>query len=460
MKRVLFFLLIIFLAVNVNAQDKMAIAEKAMDKKDYKKAFDIAKELYEAKDYNSAKNLFIQLRQVEYGGVDLYIYLGDAYSKMGVNELAVSNYEEAERLDSTNISLKMKTAKLLVEQANYTGAVNKYLKIIKLDPQNKSAYLEAANILYRAKMYLDAAKMYEEYLKLDNTKDAYQKIINAFYISKNYEKVYTYGLKCLELYGDDNQIKKYVATASLYLKKYNDAAKYYAQLPDSMLSVNEMENVARTFQQVNDDVNAMKYFEKVIKRDSTRANLYMELGNGFYRDKKYTEAIKWYEAKTKSDSTYEPAWKFLGVSYFQLEKYEDSRKALVKAVALSDTNITTRQFLISTYTKLDSTQARLEQYKEIIKLIGNRELQYKDQLLEAVSNVGYNFMQRKNYAAAIPYLLKLNKYKSDVNTLLSLSSAYLSVQNQEEAINYARRVLKIDPNNKDAKKILRSLSAD
>jgi uncharacterized protein YebE (UPF0316 family) len=48
---------------------------------------------------------------------------------------------------------------------------------------------------------------------------------------------------------------------------------------------------------------AMKYFEKVIKRDSTRANLYMELGNGFYRDKKYTEAIKWYEAKTKSDSS-------------------------------------------------------------------------------------------------------------------------------------------------------------
>jgi hypothetical protein len=39
-------------------------------------------------------------------------------------------------------------------------------------------------------------------------------------------------------------------------------------------------------------------------------------------------------------------------------------------------------------------------------------------------------------------------------------SCYLQSGNNEEAINFARRILRIDPNDKDAKKVLRALSAD
>ena len=134
--------------------------------------------------------------------------------------------------------------------------------------------------------------------------------------------------------------------------------------------------------------------------------------------------------------------------------------ALLKAVALSDTNFTTRNFLVQTYRGMDSTSAVLNQYKEILRIIGNRDAEYKDWYLEATAGLGYNAYERKNYAGAIPYFQKMMKYRSSADLLLTIASCYLQTGNNDAAIDYARRVLKINPTHKDAKKILRALSAD
>ena len=154
MKRITLFLMVVFLAANVLAQTKVETAQKAFDKKDYKTAFTLAKELLDAGDANGSNRLFIQLREVNFEPRLVYEYLGDSYDQMGVAELAISNFEEAELLDSLNIDLKFKNAKLMVKQRKYTDAINKYLKIISIDPNNAAAYLEAATIMYQAKRFV------------------------------------------------------------------------------------------------------------------------------------------------------------------------------------------------------------------------------------------------------------------------------------------------------------------
>ncbi|MBI3125894.1 MAG: tetratricopeptide repeat protein [Ignavibacteriales bacterium] len=476
MKRITLFLMVVFLAANVLAQTKVETAQKAFDKKDYKTAFTLAKELLDAGDATGANRFFIQLREVNYEPRVVFEYLGDSYVKMGVNELAISNFEEAEKLDSLNIDLKFKTANLLAKNlSNVTPAINKYIKIIQIEPQNSKAYFEAANLFFRAKEFIDAGKMYEEYLKLEKNKESYFNITKAFYEARSWEKTYEYGLKTLELYGENVLISKYVATAATQLKKYDDAAKYYAMIPDSMLTVDELERIGRIFQMVKDDANSMKYFEKVVKAEPARSSIYMELANGFFRDKKYDEAAKYYEAKAKADSTNETAWRYLGFSHYQFRENADSvaanpnfkknqlekaRTALLRSVALNDTNFTNRNFLIQIYTALDSTQALLNQHKEMLSFIGNNETQYKDQYIASNSALGYNAYDRKAYAAAIPYYLRLLKYKTDISILKILMSCYLQSGNNDEAINFARRIQKISPKDKDAAKVLRALSAD
>lgn len=475
MKRITFFLLIAFLAVNsVRAQDKVATAQKAFDKKDYKTAFTLAKELLDADDAANANRLFIQLREVNYDP-KVYEYLGDSYAKMGVNELAIINYEEAEKNDSLNIDLKFKNAKLMVKQKKYTDGINKYLRIIAIDPNNSAAYLEAATIMYQAKRFADAALLYEKYLGTNQTKDAYLKISRALLEIRNFEKVYSFGVDGLQKFPGELSLLKNTAIAAYAIKKYDEAAKYYSQVPDSSLTVNELENTARSFQMIKDDANAMKYFEKVVKLDPERSGIYMELANGFFRDKKYADAAKFYEAKAKADTTNEVAWRYLGFSHYQIrenadsiaanpnfkkEQLEKARVALLRSVELNNKDFANRNYLISVYTALDSTQALLNQHKEMLNIIGNNEAEYKEQYIASNSALGYNAYDRKAYAAAIPYYLRLLKYKSDMSTLKILMSCYLQSGNNDEAINYARRIQRIDPNDKDAKKVLRALSAD
>jgi tetratricopeptide (TPR) repeat protein len=475
MKRITLFLTVVFLAANIYAQDKLATAQKAFDKKDYKTAFTLAKELLDAGDATGANRLYIQLREVNYEARQVYELLGDSYEKMGVNELAITNYDEAEKLDSLNIDLKFKNAKLMYKQKKYTDAINKYLEIIKIAPNNSAAYLEAATIMYQAKRYADAALLYEKYLDNDQSKDAYLKITQALLVIKSYEKGYNFGIAGVQKYPEEIQLKKNTAIAAYAIKNYEDAAKYYSQIPDSLLSVNELENTARAFQQIKDDANSMKYFEKVVKAEPARSSIYMELANGFFRDKKYDEAAKYYEAKAKADTTNEVAWRYLGYSHYQFRENADSntanpnfkknqlekaRVALLRSVELNKTDFTNRNFLIQIYTALDSTQALLEQHKAMLEFINGKEAEYKDQFLASTSALGFNAYERKAYGTAIPYFLRMLKYKSDISTLMILASCYLQTNNNEEAINYARRVLRIDPNHKDAKKILRVLSAD
>jgi tetratricopeptide (TPR) repeat protein len=449
-----------FLTINLFAQDKIAVAQKAMDKKDYKTVFTIAKELLESGDANNASRFLIQLRAVNFSDPKLPELLGDAYAKMGVNELALLNYEEAEATDSLNISLKFKSADILEKQKRYTDAVNKYLKIQSIDPKNAKAYHEAADILFRAKLYADAGKMYEKYLELDKSKEAYENITKAFYEAHNWEKTYQYGNKTIELYGSNDQINKYIATAALQLKKYEEAAKFYSQVPDSMLTVNELERVGRAFQAINDNSTAMKYFEKVIKLDSTRSSIYFDLGNNFFREKKFEDAVKYYSAKAKADSTFEPAYRFMGFAYFQMGKYEDARVNLLKSIEMNPNELNTNYFLAQTYKGLDSLDRAAEVYKDILTIVGNNESEQKDKVLEANAFLASRMMSKKNYAGAIQYLQKVERLKPSLDVYRMLASCHLSTGNNDAAIAYAKKVLKSNPNDADMKKILRVLSAD
>ena len=58
---------------------------------------------------------------------------------MNVAELALSNYAEAEKYDSLDVSLKFKIAGLLYKGQSYKEAVNKYLEIVHLAPKNSKS---------------------------------------------------------------------------------------------------------------------------------------------------------------------------------------------------------------------------------------------------------------------------------------------------------------------------------
>jgi tetratricopeptide (TPR) repeat protein len=452
----------LFLNVSAQTQEKISEAEKAIKNKEYSKALTIAKEILEANNPDGASRILIQLREKNFIDKKLFETLGDAYSKMNVGELAISNYEDAEKLDSLDVSLKFKTAELFYKLKKYTDAANKYLKIISLDPKNSKAYLGAATILFQAKIYGDAATMFEKYIAIESTLDAYRKICKAFIEIKKYDKTYKYAVEGLEKFKGDNQLLKYAAIGAFGSGQYGESAKYYSSIPDSLLTVNDMKNAGTAFQQIKADSTAIVYYEKVVKRDSTQSGLFMTMANNYFSNKNYEMAAKFYSAKIKTDSTYEPAYRYLGFAYYAWEKYDLAKDVFKKAIKLVDTTFTTNYYLAQAYARIDSVDEAAEQYTKVLKLTEGREGQYyKDIALEAVGNLGQRAYLKKNYAQAITYYRKANQLKpNDWKFMESLGACYQLLQNYDEAIRWYCQTLRINSKSEAARKGLRMMSAD
>lgn len=461
-KTALLFIGIFFvLSFNVNAQSSLADGEKAIKNKEYSKVLTIAKEFIANNNTTDALKLLIQLREKNFNDIKLFEYLGDTYSKMNVAENALINYEQAEAMDSLNIQLKFKSAELLYKSKRYKEAGNKYLKIIQIDPNNTKAILETATILYLAKFYNDAATYYEKYLALEQTEDAYQKISKAFLESKNYDKAYKYSVEGLMKYPEDVALNKSAAIASFGLQKFEDAGKYYSAVPDSQLTISDLKNAGKAFQMIKADSIAIKYYEKVIQKDSTQSSLFMDMANNYFRNKNNELAVKYYLAKIKIDPNYELAYRYMGFANFAMEKWDDARVAFLKAKELVDTTFATNYWLAQTYSRMDLTEQASEQYIKILKLAEGNEKQYKNEILEATGALGQKAFQRKNYNGAITYLLKALQYKpSEWRFMEMLGASYHQLQNFDEAIKWYKAVLKLNPKSDVAKKGLRMLSAD
>lgn len=458
----LIFLYLSFIGfTHLSGQNILSDVQKAIEKKQYENVYSTAKDLLNKDSTNLALKILILLQSAGYNNKDVYESIGDAYSKLGVYELALTNYEQAESIDSLNTALKFKSADILYKQKKYTEAVNKYLKIISIEPTNAKAYLSAATIFYQAKLYTDASLMYEKYLALEKSLDAYQKITKALLEIRNYEKVYAFATEGLSKYPNDFTLMKNLALASYALKKFDESAKYYSSIPDSLLNINDYENAARAFQQIKDDTNAIKYFEKVIQLDSTRSSIYMDLANNLFKNQNYEQAIKYYKAKIKIEPDYELAYRFMGFSYIQLKNYDEARKSLLNAATLNDTIVNTHYYLAQAYKGLDSLDLAAEQYKKIINLAEQKENQYKDQFIEANYFLGQRAFNKKNYATAITYLKNVLQFKpNDVGTLEMLGLSFHQLGNTEEAIRIYKKVKQLNPKSEVAKKGLRMLSAD
>lgn len=458
------FLFALCLNVNAQVQEKVSAAEKAIKDKDYAKALTLSKEILDA-DAGEALKVLIQLREKNLNDKKLYEYIGDAYAKMNVGELAATNYADAEKIDSLDISLKYKSAEILYKIKRYTEAVNKYLKIIYLDPKNAKAYFQAASILYLSlppKPYADIANLLEKYLALESSKEAYDKISISYLgvVPKNYEKAYSYSVEGLSKYPDDVLLKKNAAVASFGLRKFDEAAKFYAAIPDSQMTVTDLKNAGTAFQQIKADSIAIKYFEAVVKKDSTQSGLFMSMAGTYFTNKNYEQAVKFYDAKIKSDSTYEPAYRYKGFALFSWEKFNEAKDAFKKALKLVDTTYVTNYWLAQAYLRIDSTEQAADQFVRVIKLAEGRE-QYKKDIVDASAFLGNRAYTKKNYQGAINYFTKAVQLKpNEWRYMEMLGTCYFMIQNNDEAIKWYKNTLRYNSNSEVAKKGLRRLSAD
>ena len=460
MKAITFVTLLVALTSLTFAQQKYDEASKFIKNKEYNKALTIAQDYLKQDSTDIAIKILVDLSTNDENNPKVYEGLGDAYNKMGVLELSISDYQKAEKLDSLDANIKFKIAMAFEKQKSYTDAANKYLQVISLDSTYSQAYYNLGRLLYYAKQYPNASFYLEKYITFDSKKyDAYFFAARSLFLMQNFSQAVEVTQKGLTVFPNDLKLEKIEALSLTYSKNFPEALKILSTVPDSLFSATDFSTVGSEFQAVKQDSVAIIYFIKALAKDSSLTELNQEIANMYLSSGKYTQAIVYYDRRIKSDSTSVSSYVNKSLCYLQMQNYDSAKTALVQAINIKSDYLPALIWLARTDQYMRNNDDAADVYTKILKITSGKEDQFKNEVAEANGFFGYTNLVKKKYKDAIQSLKTALSYTpNSAQYHLWLAQAYAFSGNKAEAAKEYRTVLSIDPGNADAKKGLRLLS--
>ena len=217
----------------------------------------IAKELYNAKDFEAAITAFEKAKSV-----------AETY---GEAEIA----EEAAELTGQTWKLKYNTdAKAAMSAKNYDEAAANFKKVLEIDPNNGNTAIQLAQA-YMKSSKLDEALEALETAKANGQEANANKMISQIFLmkaqaslkAKNYQAVMDLAAKSNEALENANAYKL-AASAAQKLGKNNDCIalyeKYLEISPKAKDAAGVICTVAVLYQQAGNKAKAKEYYEKIV----------------------------------------------------------------------------------------------------------------------------------------------------------------------------------------------------
>ena len=379
---------------------------------------------------------------------------------MNVPELALSNYQHAEKFDTTDVKVKYKIGETLYKEQSYTDAANKFLQAIAIDSNYAPAYLMVGEILYYAKQYPNAAYYLSKYLKFDpKNEKAISYAANSFFIMNNFANAVKVSQEGLQNNPNNMDLKRILALSLVFDKKLDQASNYLNQIPDSLITARQFAQIGLEYNYGQMDSLAIMYLKKAMNNDTsfistlaeTVANMYFSAGN-------YDSAIVYYDKKISVDSTAVSAHVNKALCMIQTKNYDGARISLLEAEQIKPDYMPTLQWLGKTYQYMDSSDAASNTYDKLIALASKDPDKNKAILGDAYGSKALILLIKKKYALSVEPLKEALQYDpNNAQYHLWLAQAYALTNRKEDAIREYHKTLQLDPKNPDAKKGLKIL---
>lgn len=428
--------------INLNA-DKAADAKTNFDKallitkeKDIK-TLQLVADAYattasKSKDTKKAIELATKAVALDKKNAESYIVLGDAYLEENNGGQAMNNYENATSFDPANAKAYLKIGQLFSRSRNFNASLEGFNKAIEKDPNYAPAYRDLGELYFRVKKYDKAKESYKKYLELAESNTAtLTRYAYMLFMAKDYAEA-TSVINQISAIDSTNIILKRLLGYSYYEQnKHKDGLAnmtyFFKKVEPSRIIPSDYEYLGKLYYKNGKDSLAAQNLMMAIELDSTKSDLYYDLGDVYLHWKKFGLAQNAFNtkiSKTKSSSA---------IDYFGLGKAYYYNKQYVEA---------------------DSA------FSKIVQLKPNASAGY---LWRARAN---NVVPEKDYERARPFYEKyLEIAVPDPKAVKKeLSEAYMfmgyySIQKDDKAKakEFYNKVLEIDPENKQAKELIKQL---
>ncbi|MGI0480888.1 tetratricopeptide repeat protein [Geminocystis sp. CENA526] len=234
--------------------------------------------------------------------IDKYIIEGLIYSELKNHEKAISEYDQAIKLDPNNTLTYIARGVSYGELGEYDKAISDYTKVISLDPNYAVAYNNRGFTYNSLGEYDKAIADYTKTISLDpNYAVAYNNRGGSYNELGEYQKAIADFTKAINL--DPNYATAYNNRGSTY----NSLGEYQKAIPD---------------------------LTKAINLDPNNAPAYYHRGFSYNNLGEYQKAIADFTNAISLDSSYAEAYVMRGLSYISVSQYEKALSDLTNAKSL------------------------------------------------------------------------------------------------------------------------------
>jgi tetratricopeptide (TPR) repeat protein len=339
-------------------------------------------------------------------------YMGDAYARLGVDVMALSNYAEAARLAPGRVRASMKRARLLLEARNYTEAVKVLQSIHTRDSSFAPAYLEEATVFFRAKMYSRVLQPLRAYRRLQpGTMAADSMYLRALMEVKDFSNASR--IAAAILHRDSSSVENWqmLAACRVNLKDYAGARLAYEGLQrHGAMTATDQTGLGRVFLQMNEEDQALMAFERAVRLDSSACEPYYDLGVLYMKKRAYAEAASMFERRLLCDSMSVGSMLNAGACYLAIaagsadrrqENLDRAGTQLRNARERAPANLTVRFRLAQYYVTVDSLAAAKSEYDAVLGLAAAEPRKYRREEGEAHAQIAMYYASTGNPGEAI-----------------------------------------------------------
>jgi tetratricopeptide (TPR) repeat protein len=393
---------------------------------------------------------------------EYHLALGEENYRNKVYSIAINEFQKAVGLDSslekTVPDLYYKIGESYLNLQNVLKAIESYKRGLELFPDDIVAWRKLARICEVASKWADAVFCLENVVRIDSTDGEWWFKLGFAYISINnkekaaaaYEKSIARDYNVAESYG---QLALLYADLNEYEKAWDGYTRYEASFgpPDSTLYWYEKGKVGIKLGYKNMAFfdSALFAFQKAIELDPAFSSSYEYAGLAHYFKRQYSDAIPFFKTKIRLDSTSVNALRNLAFCQLKTEAYSDAAATLEQALVVKPEDIQMRLMLGKIYTFNNKSLDAIKHFE--IMMNDYRESLTDSVRCEIYPDLGRSYLSDGKCSRATPILLQAEKCKSnDVSVLLNIATSYHTCNQIKEANTYYKKVLRIDPNNKDA----------
>lgn len=374
-----------------------------------------------------------------------FLLLGDAFKMRNEGTPAANNYDQAMRVNPKSSKGKIRYGKLMINSRNYNEALKNFNDAVQIDPNYAPAYRERGDLYYLAKDYPKAIADYEKYMSLsDNSDEAKLRYAGFLILTEQHQK----SLEILNSLGPRHQNNpvyyRLLGYAQYETGDFQNGMQNldkffgYTNNPNSGATVlpSDLEYLGKLqITSGKDTLQGVQNIYKAAEQDTAKVGLYYDLGQIFFKGRKWGQAADAFE-KALTRGTKESNARdmlYLGLSYLYDKQYDKA-----------DTTFGT--FLV--------------EYPD--QYVGNF---YKGQVLAAKDTEAQG-LARPYYTKFIETVSQDPEKLNPNKTNLIRAYDYLAVYNLKTAKNlakareYANKILELDPNNARAKQFLAYKQSD